>query len=258
MISHRNVIAQCCQMQATYLPGTPEKCLAVLPFFHIVGLINILHVSLLINRTIIILTPPFSMQNFLQAIIRYKIRTLNLVPPLLLLLSNHPLVKDYHDIPLLLTRVTSGAAPLSMEAMAAFQTKFPIAKITQGYGMTETTGCIATTPQDQVEQVPQGSVGMIVGSTEVQIVDQNDEKVQEGCEGEIRVRGPQCITLGYLGDEGATEGLYDKQGWLKTGDWGWIDGNGWVFVTDRVKEMIKVRRFLIKFELAWEETLLLS
>jgi len=106
--------------------------------------------------------------------------------------------------------------------------------------MTETTGVIAATPHDLVKGLPKGSVGTLVSSTQVKIVGDDGKEVPTGSEGEIRAKGPQCITLGYLGDNKSSEELRDPEGWLKTGDWGKIDENGWLFITDRVKEMIKV------------------
>ena len=238
MVSHHNVIAQLLQLRGTLSPGAPEKGLAVLPFFHLSGLIYTLHISILINRTIIMLTPPFSMANFLRVVAQYKISNLFLVPPLVILLFNHPLVKEY-DLSHVVG-VTSTAAPLSTGAIAAFGNHFPNAKLTQGYGMTETTGVLSATPHDLVQALPQGSVGRLVGSTQVKIVGADGNEVPIGGEGEIRAKGPQCITLGYLGDNKSSEVLRDKEGWLKTGDWGKIDENGWLFITDRVKEMIKV------------------
>lgn len=206
MISHRNVIAQCLQIQSSNPHGTSEKGLAVLPFFHITGLILTLHVSLFVNRTLIILTPPFSLPNFLRTITLYKISVLSLVPPLVLLLLNHPLVQTSNLMHV--SRISSGAAPLSAETIAAIEKKFPHTILTQGYGLTETTGCITATPYDRGGKAPKGSVGILIGSTQVRIVDQSGKEVNTGSEGEIRVRGPQCNTLGYLADEAATTGLY--------------------------------------------------
>ncbi|KAF8450090.1 hypothetical protein BDZ91DRAFT_802833 [Kalaharituber pfeilii] len=109
-----------------------------------------------------------------------------------------------------------------------FERRFPGVTLTQGYGMTETTACITATPwclvEEHDEPIPKGTVGMVVLSTRVKIVDEDGRGVERGCEGEIRAQGPQCVTLGYL-----------------EGDWGRIDEKGWLFITDRVKEMIKVK-----------------
>lgn len=182
------------------------------------------------------------MLNFLRTVTLYKIRILVLVPPLVILLLNHPLVQEY-DLSHVF-RVNSGAAPLSTEVIAAFEKKFPHANLTQAYGLTETTACITATPHYLAGDLPKGSVGRLVGSTQVKIVGRDGKEVAKGGEGEIMVNGPQCITLGYLGDNKSSEELHDEEGWLKTGDWGKIDENGWLFITERVKEMIKVSLLL--------------
>ena len=244
MISHYGIIAQLLQLRdiRTPTPGTPTKSLAVIPFFHMSAGISSLALPVLINCTIIILPPPFSMANFLRTVTLYKIPDLCLSPPLVILLFNDPLVKEY-DLSHVAS-VSSTAAPLSVEAIAAFENKFPNAKLIQGYGMTETSGYFTATPGDLVGSLPRGSVGRLLGSTQLKILSEDGKEVLTGVEGELRAKGPGCITLGYLEDKKSTKELFDEEGWLKTGDVGKMDENGWLFITDRIKEMIKVVLYL--------------
>ncbi|KAF8450071.1 hypothetical protein BDZ91DRAFT_777890 [Kalaharituber pfeilii] len=218
MISHGNAISKCLQIKALSPPSAPpEKGLAVLPFFHITGLIHSLHISFLTNRAIIILQPPFQLKNFLSATCAYKIRRLTLVPPMIIRMLNDPFVDDYNLAHLF------RAQRCFRQAIAGFERQFPGVTLTEGYGMTETTACITATPwcsmEERDEPIPKGMVGMVVSSMGVKIVDED---------------GRECVTLGYLGDEKANKELWDEDGWLKTGDWRRIDEKG-------VKEMIKVK-----------------
>lgn len=121
MIAHQNVIAQCLQvMQIT--PSDHKKVLAVLPAFHITGLVHALHLPVLINATVVML-PAFTMESMLQATQEYQLRELLLVPPILIRMVRDPIV-DKYDLSAL-RRFSSGAAPLSEEIIQQLKKKFP-------------------------------------------------------------------------------------------------------------------------------------
>jgi len=234
MISHQNVIAQCLQM----LKITPklERVLAVLPLFHITGLVHILHLPILFNAQVIML-PSFSMPTMLATVVKYKIKELLLVPPLLIRLVRDPIVDDY-DLSHV-TRFSSGAAPLSQEILELLQKKFPHTGFKQGYGMTESCSCITGHPPEYYDYKYAHAVGQIVPSTSVKIIKEDGTEAGIDEPGEIRARGPQ-VTMGYLNNEAATRDTFDADGYLHTGDQGFINSEGLLTITDRIKEMIKV------------------
>lgn len=236
MISHQNVIAQCLQIQQI-TPPDHDKVLAVLPSFHITGLVHVLHLPVLINASVIML-PSFTMPTMLATIQKYRIRELLLVPPILIRLVRDPSVKDY-DLSCV-RRFSSGAAPLSAEILALLREKFPGTGFKQGYGMTESCSCITAHPPQLYDFRYAHTVGTIVAGTEVKVVKTDGKEAGVGEPGEILARGPQVV-MGYLDNEEATKRTFDAEGWLHTGDQGAIDEEGVVSILDRIKEMIKVK-----------------
>jgi 4-coumarate--CoA ligase len=215
---------------------TLERVLAVLPLFHITGLVHILHLPILFNAQVIML-PSFSMPSMLSAIVKYQIKELLLVPPLLIRLVRDPIVDDY-DLSHI-QRISSGAAPLSKEILELLERKFPHTGFKQGYGMTESCSCITGHPPQFYAYEYAASVGQIVPSTSVKIIKEDGEEAGVDEAGEILAKGPQ-ITMGYLNNEKATRETFDAQGYLHTGDQGMINPQGLLTITDRIKEMVKV------------------
>lgn len=140
MISHQNIIAQCLQLIPTTSPDH-KTVLGLLPFYHITGVIKLQAFPLVIKATVTIL-PAFSMPALLSTISTYKIAEVQLVPPLLIRLVHDPTTEDY-DLSCI-KRFASGAAPISPEVLGLLERKFPGRGFKQGYGMTESTGCITT------------------------------------------------------------------------------------------------------------------
>ncbi|KAG9247680.1 hypothetical protein BJ878DRAFT_491646 [Calycina marina] len=235
MISHQNVIAQCLQIHQITL-STQKKVLAILPSFHITGLVHILHLPILLNSEVYML-PSFTMKSMLDVVVEHQIGELLLVPPILIRMVRDPIV-DKYDLKHL-TRFSSGAAPLSEEIILQLKDKFPGTGFKQGYGMTESCSCITAHPPDKYSYEHAHKVGSVVASTEIKIVDEKGRELGIGEPGELLAKGPQ-ITMGYLDNEEATKRTY-KDGWLRTGDQAMIDDEGMVRITDRIKEMIKVK-----------------
>lgn len=237
MIAHHNVIAQCMQVQQV-TPPEYKRALAVLPLFHITGLVHQMHLPVLLNIEVIMI-PSFTMDTMLKAVSEYKISDLLLVPPLVIRLV-HDATTSKYDLSHI-TRFTSGAAPISGELLQKLEVKFPQTGFKQGYGMTESCSCITTHPPDQQSYKYAARVGTIVANTDVKIIDvETGKELGYNEQGEILARGPQ-ITMGYLNNEKATRETFDSDGWLHTGDVGYIDHDGFITITDRIKEMIKVK-----------------
>ncbi|KAF1916125.1 4-coumarate-CoA ligase 2 [Ampelomyces quisqualis] len=236
MISHQNVIAQCLQIQQI-TPVSQKKIMAVLPLFHITGLVHQMHLPVLLNAEVVML-PQFTMEKMLDVIVEYKLSELLLVPPILIRLVHDPIV-DKYDLSHV-TRFSSGAAPLSEEIIQQLQKKFPHTGFKQGYGMTESCSCITAHPPSKFSYKYAHSGGAIVASTEVKIIKDDGTEGNVGEDGEILARGPQVV-MGYLNNEKATNDTFDQDGFLHTGDRGAIDGEGMIHISDRIKELIKVK-----------------
>lgn len=236
MISHQNVIAQCLQIQRI-TPPTHKTVLAILPSFHITGLVHVLHLPILLNAEVYML-PAFTLPSMLSAVVEYQISELLLVPPILIRMVRDPIVDTYNLKHL--TRFSSGAAPLSEEIIRLLEKKFPGTGFKQGYGMTESCSCITAHPPEKYAYEHAHKVGSVVASTEIKIVDEHNRELGIGQPGELLARGPQ-ITMGYLDNETATRDTYLPGGWLRTGDQAMVDEDGMVTITDRIKEMIKVK-----------------
>lgn len=229
MIAHQNVIAQCLQI----MPITPtdlKRVLAVLPAFHITGLVHALHLPVLINAEVIML-PSFNMKSMLDTVVEYQLKELLLVPPILIRLVRDPLV-DKYDLSCL-RRFSSGAAPLSDEIIQILKKKFPQTGFKQGYGMTESASCITAHPPWFYDYKYAHTVGTICANTSIKIVKDDGTEAKIGEPGEILAKGPQVV-IGYLNNKTATQETFDKDGYLHTGDQGFIDENGLITIVDRV------------------------
>ncbi|KAI1434143.1 acetyl-CoA synthetase-like protein [Xylaria sp. CBS 124048] len=236
MIAHQNVIAQVLQL-VSIKPPDHKAALGVLPMFHITGVVHILHLPIVLNAEVIMI-PAFNMETMLSAISEYQIAELLLVPPILIRLVRDPIV-DRFDLRCV-KRISSGAAPISEEILQLLKQKFPGSGFKQGYGMTESCSCITAHPPWAYDYRYGGRVGTIVASTEVKLVKEDGTEAGVGEPGEILARGPQVV-MGYLNNEEATRETFDSDGFLHTGDQGAIDDEGFITITDRIKELIKVK-----------------
>jgi acyl-CoA synthetase (AMP-forming)/AMP-acid ligase II len=231
MLTHYNLVGNVCQMDGMEPLDRDDVLIAVLPFFHIYGMTVILNRGLHKGATIVTM-PRFDLEQFLQLVQRHGVTRAYVVPPIVLALAKHPLVDGY-DFPKL-NVVFSGAAPLSADLAEACAARLGCA-VKQGYGMTEASPVTHLTPE---ENKP-GSIGPCARNTECIVVDVATGAVLgPNQQGELRVRGPQ-IMKGYLHRPDATAQTIDADGWLQTGDIGYADDDGYFFIVDRVKELIK-------------------
>lgn len=241
MLTHRNLVANVVQCAVRDPADADEVCLAVLPFFHIYGLNAVLNLGLHYGATQVTM-PRFEMEVFLECLEGYRVTRASLVPPLVLALARHPQVEE-HDLSAL-ERIISGAAPLSAELAEACSRRVG-AGVFQGYGLTETSPVTHLNPPSRPELNRPGTVGPPVPDTEAKIVDvDSHEELGPGERGEIRVRGPQ-VMVGYLNAPEDTDRAFDDEGWLRTGDVGFVDEDGYLTVVDRFKELIKVSGYSV-------------
>jgi acyl-CoA synthetase (AMP-forming)/AMP-acid ligase II len=228
MLTHRNLVAM--QLLMGPVEGTTEEDVtaACLPFFHIYGFSVILALGLYRGATLVVF-PRFEMESFLAAVERYRITRLPLVPPLLLRLAREPRVSAYDTSSVRV--IVSGAAPLAPALAAEVSRRFGCL-VKQGYGLTELSPGSHMHPEDRGTPPP-GSVGLLHPNTECRLV-----------HGEIWIRGPQ-VMKGYLNQPAATAAMITEDGWLRTGDVGRVDADGYLYVVDRLKELIKYKGFQV-------------
>ncbi|MQY38041.1 Long-chain-fatty-acid--CoA ligase [Streptomyces sp. RB17] len=243
MLTHRQIATNLAQLEPAVPAAPGDRILAVLPFFHIYGLTALMNAPLRKGATVVVL-PRFDLETFLAAIENHRITGLYVAPPIVLALAKHPAVARY-DLSSL-KYVISAAAPLDAHLADACSQRLGLPPIGQAYGMTELSPGTHVVPLDRLHDAPAGTVGRLIAGTEMRIVslDDPDKDLGTGEPGEILIRGPQ-VMKGYLGRPDATAALIDADGWLHTGDVGHVDGGGWLFVVDRVKELIKYKGFQV-------------
>jgi acyl-CoA synthetase (AMP-forming)/AMP-acid ligase II len=242
MLTHRNLVANMCQntFERPREEWADHRILAVLPFYHIYGLVWLMNLPLYCGATVVTM-PRFDLPEFLRVIQDYRITRTYVVPPIVLALAKHPLV-DQFDLSSL-DLVGCGAAPLSAELEVACGKRLGC-RIAQGYGLTETSPNTHRVPEDLVGQMP-GEVGPPVPNTECRIVDvETGEDASAGQPGELWIRGPQ-VMKGYLNTPQATARAIDPDGWLRTGDLARIEENGALRIVDRIKELIKYKGYAV-------------
>ena len=237
MLTHRNIVANVAQVTACAdLLAPDDVVMAVLPFFHIYGLVPIMNGALRMGSTLVTL-PRFELEGFLATIEKYRVTVLFVAPPIVVALAKHPAVERF-DLSSVRV-VLSGAAPLD-EGLARACAERVGCDVGQGYGMTEASP--VTHIADATDRLAHaGTVGRTAPNTETLIVDlATGAPIGVGEAGEVRVRGPQ-VMRGYLNRPDATAATVDADGWLHTGDIGFVDGEGYLHVVDRVKELIKYK-----------------
>ncbi len=220
------------------ISGPGDVTIAVLPFFHIYGMECLMNV-VLANGAVSVTLPRFDLAAVLGLIEAHRVRHLYIVPPVVLALAKHPLV-DQHDLSSL-DLIISGAAPLGAELTRACAGRLGC-EVAQGYGMTELS---PVSHFSRRKGTPPGASGELVANTEARIVDpETGRDADAGGEGELWIRGPQ-VMAGYLNNPEATARTLDAEGWLRTGDLARVDGEGNLWIVDRVKELIKVKGFQV-------------
>lgn len=240
MLTHQNLTANARQVNDLDPDQqADDRIMAVLPFFHVFANTCVL------NRTVvrggeIVMLPRFNAGQTLKTIERTKATALPGVPTMYTALLEHPRTAktDFSSLRMCI----SGGAPLPLETKASFE-EITGAKLVEGYGLTESAGVVSTNPYEG-ENKP-GSIGQPCAATLVRLVDKEDptRPAEDGEPGEIVIAGPQ-VMQGYWNRPDADEKVF-VDGFLRTGDVGRIDEDGYIFIVDRLKDMIAVSGYKV-------------
>jgi len=239
MLTHANIYSNVLQGERwdPEVSYGAERYIGALPFFHAFALTGIVLGAARLGAEIII-HPKFELEDVVRDIDRKKVTILPGVPTMFAAINNHPDLEKY-DLTSL-RRCVSGGAPLPREVKEKFEARAGCV-ITEGYGLTETSPTVAVTPIDGTYK--EGSVGLPLPGTMVKITDLEDPRreLPMGETGEICVSGPQVMKGYWRRPEETAETIVD--GYLRTGDIGYLDEDGYLFIVDRKKDMILVGGF---------------
>ncbi|KAK2755503.1 hypothetical protein FQN54_006440 [Arachnomyces sp. PD_36] len=253
MLSHRNIVANVLQVGSLEgenvsweggQDGKGDRVLAFLPFFHIYGLTCLIHQSIYLGLHLVVMSK-FDIERWCAHVQNFRITFSYVVPPVVLLLSKHPIVTKYDLSSLRI--LNSGAAPITRELLEATYARIKTG-VKQGYGLSETSPTTHTQPWADWNRTI-GSVGKMVANMEAKYMttpedDSEPKEVPVGEVGELYMRGPN-VFLGYHNNPTATAASLSKDGWFRTGDVGYQDKECNFYITDRVKELIKYKGFQV-------------
>ena len=234
MLTHYNLVANLCQMTAAHCPTERDTLIGLAPFAHILGMQVVMNLGLRAGATVVTMARP-DFPEFLRLVQEHRVTRADVVPPLVLALARHPIVDEF-DLSSLEV-VMSAAAPLAGDLQEACSKRLGCL-VKQAFGTTETSPATHGNPDDRPRNKP-GSIGVLVPRTEARLVDPGTgADLGPGQEGELWIRGPQ-VMKGYLDNDPATAECIDRERWLRTGDLCRADDDGYFWVVDRLKELIK-------------------
>ncbi|EXB31005.1 4-coumarate--CoA ligase-like 6 [Morus notabilis] len=247
VLSHGNFIAMIelfVRFEASQYdyPSSEIVYLAVLPMFHVYGLAYFAMGLFSLGSTVVVMRK-FDMNEVARAVEKYRVTHIAAVPPILTALTKAAKNnggKSFRS----LKQVSSGAAPPSRKMIEELVQVFPHVDFIQGYGMTESTA-IGTRGFNTKNCRDYSSAGLLAPNTQAKVVDwKTGSLLPPGNSGELWLRGPG-VMKGYLNNDSTTMSSIDKDGWLRTGDIAYFDQNGYLYIVDRLKEMIKYKGFQI-------------
>ncbi|XP_042385401.1 4-coumarate--CoA ligase-like 7 isoform X1 [Zingiber officinale] len=237
-LSHRNMIAIVAAWHSTRNPvaerrrGAPEATLLAAPLFHAMGYAFLL-IGLALGETTVLIGGRTSVKEMVQAAERHRVTSLTAATPVVVEMARWPEPLDL----VALEYVICGGAPVPEAAAVRFMRRFPHVELRQGYGSTEAGPISGMIGQEECRRLR--SVGRLGQNVEAMLVDTTTgERLSVGQSGELWLRSPY-IMLGYVGNEEANDATFDSSGWLKTGDLCYFDEDGFLFIVDRLKELIK-------------------
>lgn len=241
MLTHENMVVNLLQYHEVegLAFAADQKLISPLPFFHIYAFtLSMVHCAWK-GHELITSSGRFDLAEYCQTVQDHKPERTHLVPPIMLGLGKHPMV-DQYDMSSLKT-IISAAAPLGSDVEDAVKNRLTGICVKQGWGMSELSP-LGTLNSDF--NTKPGSVGPLVPNTYGKILGENGKSLPAGEPGELLIKGPQ-VMMGYLNEPDKTAECLSHSGWLRTGDMAYYDEDGYFYLTDRIKELIKVRGFQV-------------
>jgi long-chain acyl-CoA synthetase len=235
MLSHQNIYTNAAQAAVWFEGAVPgqEKMLAVIPFFHVFAMTAAMNLAIHLAAEIIML-PRFDLRDVLKTITHKKPTLFPAVPTIYTAIVNHAQLSKYSLSSI--RRCISGGAPLPIEIKQRFE-KLTGCTLVEGYGLSETSPVATCNPLKGVNKT--GSIGLPLPNTEISIRSLEDptREMPQGERGEVCIKGPQ-VMLGYWNKPEETDKVMLPDGWLRTGDVGVMDEDGYFSIVDRIKDMI--------------------
>jgi long-chain acyl-CoA synthetase len=229
MLTHRNLLVNAAQGAELVPLGPGDRVGMVLPLFHANAQVVTCLIPMMIGCEVV-MWERFSASTFWETVDLLQPATISAVPTILAAVLNAPNAPGADNS---LRYIICGAAPLSVDLLEAFEAKFGI-RILEGYGLTETACVASINPFYGARKV--GSIGLPLRGQPMKIVGEDGSQIANGEYGEIIIHGPNVMP-GYLDNEAATADAI-RNGWLHTGDIGYVDDDGYFFIVDRTKDMI--------------------
>jgi long-chain acyl-CoA synthetase len=235
MLTHRNLSANMQQCRLWFQGARPgeEVFLGCLPFFHVFGMTVSMLLPVMLGGHLVLAPNPRDIPDLVKSITKRRVTLFPAVPALFVAINNYPGIEklDISSIRYCL----SGSAPLPVEVLERFE-RLTGGKITEGFGLTETSPLTHANPLDGLRKV--GSVGVPVPGTDMKVVDVDtgEQELGAGQEGELCIRGPQ-VMAGYWQRPDETDRTL-RDGWVYTGDLARVDDDGFTFIVGRKKDMI--------------------
>ncbi|XP_017783009.1 PREDICTED: 4-coumarate--CoA ligase 1-like [Nicrophorus vespilloides] len=215
-----------------------DVIVGMMPYFHVLGFL--VGISNIYSLSLMVTLQKFQPNHYCEIIEEFNVTSLQIVPSIGVFLAKHPMVKKYDFSTV--KDIVCGAAPLGAEVQSILEKRFNC-KVRQMYGMTETCGVISLVPMGEESKI--GSVGKRFPWVDIKIIDiDTKEEMAQGGIGEMCVKTAQNMK-GYLNMEEETKSMYLEDGYLRTGDIGFVDENGEIFIVDRLKELIKYKGFQV-------------
>jgi long-chain acyl-CoA synthetase len=241
MLVHKNIVANMLQARAWLTPfldpSRREVIITPLPLYHIFSLTANCLIFMSVGGENVLIPNPRDIPGLVKELAKYRFTAITGVNTLFNALLNNP---DFAKLDFSSLRIVLGGGMAVQEAVAKRWKAVTKVPLIEAYGLTETSPAATVNPLDLTDY--NGSIGLPIPSTEIELRDDDGKAVGIGQPGEINIRGPQ-VMAGYWNRPDETAKVIDKDGWFATGDIGVMDERGFVRIVDRKKDMILVSGF---------------
>jgi long-chain acyl-CoA synthetase len=241
MLTHRNIIANTEQGYAWFKSKFTlgdEIIITALPLYHIFSLqVNCLLYVIKVGGTNVLITNPRDIPGMISEMAKFKFTGVTGVNTLFNALLRNP---RFASLNFSYMKLTVGGGMAVQRAVAELWQKVTGSVLLEGYGLTETSPCVAVNPADSTTF--SGNIGFPLPSTDIRILDDEGKEVPLGQKGELAIKGPQ-VMQGYWQQPQETKNAFDEEGWFLTGDLGVVDAEGRFRILERKKDMILVSGF---------------